>query len=667
MSVLPAEGLTFSVSIASSNAAIGALRVLGFHGSESLSAGLHLFVELATVTAGTADVIDLAQLLDETVTLTLKRGANGRPLTGTVAAAWHTGCHPDQRQTYRIELESPLARLGRNRRTRVFRKKSVPQLIDELLGPAQIACDKLLAGAYKPLEHCMQYEESDLDFLNRLLEGEGICHFLLHRDGEAKVVFTDRADGFPAPAGPLAVHLHDAGDVPGHAGALKSLTRSAHAVAKDVRVRDYDAKHPTTPLEEPATVKAQGAGIWGSRDELVAQRLADSETNKRYAGVRAQEIAVRRVVCQGGGDAEMLRAGHMMLVRGHPAGGYDGEYLLLSVHHRWSSKAGITGQGYRNSFTAVPKASLPWRPPRATPRPVIPGMLHGTVSGTAGDHDGLEIDGAYRVKVLMQETDAERVVRMAQPYAGPDQGIHFPLPPDTEVLLAHVNGDPDRPVIAAAIPNVETPSPVTEANKTQCVIRSASGNQLHFEDADDHQEVHLTAVRDLIVEVAHDRTETVRGKYDLNVAKTLAATVDDRADLTVKKGFGVKVTEELTVEVGKDSTLTLKGALTQTVAKDMELSVTGARSDKVKKDLELSVDGARSDTVKKAMTLNVTDGLTGKAKKITLTADDGIELKTGQASIVLKPSGEITIKGSNILVQGSGKIALKAPQVKGNG
>src|SRR5690606_9481034 len=99
-------------------------------------------------------------------------------------------------------------------------------------------------------------------------------------------------------------------------------------------------------------------------------------------------------------------------------------------------------------------------PTRSTPVPRIPGLVTAKVKAAAGHQDDKSLDGAYRINILYEAQAKDRIIRMAQPYAGPAQGMHFPLVQDTEVVLAHINGHPDRPIIAGALPNVENPSPV---------------------------------------------------------------------------------------------------------------------------------------------------------------------------------------------------------------
>ena len=173
----------------------------------------------------------------------------------------------------------------------------------------------------------------------------------------------------------------------------------------------------------------------------------------------------------------------------------DGARLLVvSVQHAVTQAVGLSQGGgdetYANRFTAI-DADLGWRPPRKTPRPRIFGITTGVVvdeQGTeAGELAKIDPEGRYLVRLLFDaagsgERRASRPIRMAQPLAGPGYGVHFPLRPGTEVVIAFVDGDPDRPIVVGSVPNQITPSPVVRANSVESRIKTESGIVIQFTD-----------------------------------------------------------------------------------------------------------------------------------------------------------------------------------------
>ena len=131
---------------------------------------------------------------------------------------------------------------------------------------------------------------------------------------------------------------------------------------------------------------------------------------------------------------------------------------------------------------------MPYRPPRVTPKPRITGVVHGIIDGeSAGTAAPIDDRGCYKV-VLPYDTVAEkggkatRWIRMAQSFGGPTYGIHFPLHIGVEVMIVHLDGDPDRPVIAGVLPNPRTASPASKQNATQSVIRTRAAVHIEIED-----------------------------------------------------------------------------------------------------------------------------------------------------------------------------------------
>ena len=153
---------------------------------------------------------------------------------------------------------------------------------------------------------------------------------------------------------------------------------------------------------------------------------------------------------------------------------------------------------YENAFTCI-KADTQWRPELLTPWPSIHGVIHATIDAAAsGEYAELDDQGRYKVKLPFDLSDvkdgkASRYIRMAQPYSGPGMGMHFPLHKGTEVLLIHIDGDPDRPIIVASIPNPDTESPVAGKNQTQCAIHTGGGNKIVIEDSAGGQRIALSS------------------------------------------------------------------------------------------------------------------------------------------------------------------------------
>jgi type VI secretion system secreted protein VgrG len=189
-----------------------------------------------------------------------------------------------------------------------------------------------------------------------------------------------------------------------------------------------------------------------------------------------------------------LTAGAVRKLSGHPLLG-DLELLIVEVEHEadfGDADATPSGaRGYTNRFRAV-SAAVPYRPARVTPRPRIHGLVTGMIAlgahGAVGGRAQLDDDGRYVVQLHFDtvvhegEEKASHPIRMAQPFAGPNHGMHFPLRPGAEVVIAFLDGDPDRPIIVGSVPNAMAPSATTSANSHQNRIQSATGIVFQFSE-----------------------------------------------------------------------------------------------------------------------------------------------------------------------------------------
>ena len=337
---------------------------------------------------------------------------------------------------------------------------------------------------YPEREMTVQYRETDLAFLSRLCEHWGVYYFFDHT-AEQRVIFADSRDGYlPLPGDDASVGYHERGDDQGiYALDLVRRIIPAHYVC-----RDYNDQTPALELQQETNLdEGFGGGVieYGSD-----YRTADQ--GERIVTVRSQERLATERVFRGKSVDPRFAPGFVFELGGHPR--HDGGFLLTEVVHRavqpvegWGADE---GKQYENDFTAIPSART-YRPPRVTPIPRVHGLVSGIVETEQGALEKfakIDDQGRYTVRFLFDtagpgERKASCPVRMMQPLAGPNYGVHFPLKPGTEVTLAFLDGNLDRPVITGAVPNPITPTPVSSPVSTKSRIKTRSGIVIEFEDA----------------------------------------------------------------------------------------------------------------------------------------------------------------------------------------
>ena len=396
--------------------------------------------------------------------------------------------------TYRLVLVPTLFLAAQTRRCRVFQDVSVPEIVARVLDALGLVSGHSyqvsLVGSYPKREYVVQYEETDLAFMSRLLEDEGIT-FRIDPGGDTDtVVLSDTNDGMRDAPWLRDVHaFHGLGAT--DRNTLSAITHKRSVVPQVVFFVDYDWRKPSLDLETELEVDPGGRGLVSTS----AQHYRDAGYGQRLAVVRAQELLVERDVYRGRSTIDGLTAGDRFTLQGHQDADLDGQYLVLESRWHYEQSfldarpgtAPAASQRAENEFVAI-RTSVAYRPARTTPKPRIDGLLYATVDGPElGTPAPIDEQGRYKI-VLPFDLDAQvgghasRWIRMAQPLSGPGFGVHFPLREGAEVVLSHVLGDPDRPIIVGAVPNPQTPSPVTRDNATQSLIRTSSGIHMEFED-----------------------------------------------------------------------------------------------------------------------------------------------------------------------------------------
>ncbi len=363
---------------------------------------------------------------------------------------------------------------------------------------------KAKADDYVEREYVVQYLESDLNFIQRWCEHEGISYYFLQEGGSpeegeiGKVVFADKNDHFPTIVGQSTIPFVSLGSGDSK---VRPWTEPESALAFSLQQKVHPAKvvlkeynWQTTSVDLRVETEVDSQAAFATFYEYGDHYKNQSE-GKKLAEVRAQEIKCRKKIFSGISSAKALRAGYKFTLSKHPRSDFNQEYLLTEVRHYGSQAieyvGGLSGAPtYYNEFTAL-QTTTPFRPERITPKPRVHGIYSGKIDGAddGTNHAQLDDQGRYKVKIPFdlsanQSGTASRWIRMGQPFGGKGRGMHAPLPKGTEVGLIHANGDPDRPVIAFCLPNPETPSMVTGANQNQQVIQSGSGNKIVINDGD---------------------------------------------------------------------------------------------------------------------------------------------------------------------------------------
>jgi len=511
--------------------------VLSYRGTEAISQPFRYEIALSSVDP---EVLFDA-VMNQPAVLTTRRGGEQAPVHGIVVDFREEGPSAARdRYRYRAVLAPRLWLLSLHYQSRIFQEQTVEEILTEVFDAAGLPRTGVrveLSESYAPREYCVQYQETDLAFVQRLLEYEGIRFFFEHDGQEEVLVLTDAPDAGPSIPGPATIGFSsDQGLVPDDESIYRFAGRE-RVVTGSVVLKDYNYRTPETELEVESQLNDSMPGL---RYEY-GSHFADANTGQRLARVRNEEIECQRRVLQGESDCAGLRPGYVFTLTGHYRGDADGDYLVTHVEHHGThagsefefagngrrgrsdggggagmeprrggegsggeagsgSDAGAGGAAsdviYRNAFTCIP-AGVPYRPPRTTPVPQVPGLMTARTESGGGDYAYVDEEGRYRLRMDFDrrsatgQGEATLPIRKGQIHTGPNHGVHFGEHADTEMVWACLNGDPDRPIALSSVSNPSQKSPVVSGNKAENVIRTRSGNQIVLDDTIDKAKIRL--------------------------------------------------------------------------------------------------------------------------------------------------------------------------------
>lgn len=383
-----------------------------------------------------------------------------------------------------------------SRTSRVFQDTTVPDMVRAILENYGMKDGehfdiRVNRSAKSPKrEYVVQYQESDWDFIQRWLEHEGFFYWFQHGEKTEKLVIADENSDATAIDDPDVISYRERNNLStGGSATIWDWQLLQRRIPARVALLDYNYRQPGTALFVSEAVDEQRG--FGSAF-FYGDHFKDADTGKAVAKLRAERYLAERRTYSGTSDCSRFRVGHTFELENHHDGAHDGKYLITAIEHRvgfpvYGGVATAGAERYFARFEAIP-LEVAYRPARRTPWPRIHGVVHATIDADgAGDYAQIDDQGRYKVRMPFdvagkKGAKSSRWIRMAQPYAGPGYGSHHPLHKGTEVLVAHVDGDPDRPVVLSAVPNPRTASTVTSSNASQSVTQTASGIRIEMED-----------------------------------------------------------------------------------------------------------------------------------------------------------------------------------------
>ncbi len=465
-----------------------AFGVVNFKGSEGFSTCYQFEIMLVA----TDPEIDLTAVLQQPATFTILRDDGDIPFHGILSQFQQLHA-VDKFVFYQAILVPKLWWLSLTHHNQIFLDKTVPQILEAVLkdgGLTGFDFELKLQNSYPSWEFICQYRESHLNFVSRWMEREGMYYYFEQTTAGEKVIITDTNLAHTAmPEGQTMYYSPPSGlDEKRREEVIHAFICKQNLLPGKLHVQDYNYRTPSVNLSAQAPVSAQGRG----EVHIYGEHFRTLQEGSGLAKIRVQELQSQEKHFYGESTIPYLRPGYRFDLDRHYRDSFNQPYLTIEISHE-GSQTGFLVSGiqktlsetekrtyYRNNFVTIP-GDVQYRHPKKTVKPTFNGTINARIDAYgSGEYAQLDEYGRYKVVLPFdlsgrRDGKASHWMRMAQPYAGENQGMHFPLHKHTEVLLTFIEGDPDRPIIASAIPNPESPSPVSGETQMKSFIKSGRG------------------------------------------------------------------------------------------------------------------------------------------------------------------------------------------------
>ena len=585
--------------------------------------------------------IDPDRLLGQNMTVRLDLpNEDTRYFNGFVSRFLHTGMmevaaggRDLEYAAYRATLRPWLWFLTRTADCRIFQEKTVPEIVKQIFRERGFTdFEEALYGSFRKWTYCVQYRETDFNFVSRLMEQEGIYYYFAHENGHHKLVLCNDAGSHRPAAGYARIPYYP----PAHSERRERDHIYEWAFGREVQpgsyaLNDFDFERPRANLRTKSRVPRRHALADFEMYDYPGEytQNGDGET---YARIRIEELQAQHEVAYGAGNARGLRVGALFTLEHPPRDDQEREYLLVGATHQLRSDEYESTRGqlaaeevYSCRFSAI-ESRQPYRAPRVTPKPVIQGPQTAIVVGKAGEE--IWPDKYGRVKVQFHwdrygrsDENSSCWVRVAQLWAGKRWGAMYIPRIGQEVIVEFLEGDPDQPIITGRVYNGDAMPPYElPGNASMSTLKSNSTkggggfNEIRFEDKKGSEQVFVHGQKDLDVRIGNDRREWIGKDRHLIVKNDRIEKVEGGVHLTV----GIDHFEETGVA----------------------WSVDAGKSIDAKAGTTVALEGGTAVHVKGGTTVVVEAG-------VQLT------LKAGGSFVVIDPTG-VTIQGAMVMINSGG-------------
>lgn len=612
--------------------------------------------------------LDADDFLGQTLCIAFEtRGQNLRYFDGVIVEMEQASMAAGGRCAYRLELKSWTWLLGKNQEFRVYQNKTVNTIVAEVIarhGHSAVRFSDRTQGVKRVWDYLVQFGESDLHFVRRILEQEGIYFFFEHAKNQHTLVLVDSASAHstypdysslaydPAvPGGRLASE-----EMIARMSLRKSIEPLRHAHS------DYNFKTPSTSLLVKSQGRAEGYNAAYEVFDYPGE-FDNAGEGAHYSQLRCEESQSRQQVFHASTSARGVCNGHLISTVCKDNAAFSKSLLitrtLVNIHEAEPEASSGTQSTFDCQFQGI-EASQPFRPERKSRKPHVKGPLPALVVGPEGRE--IHTDEFGRIKIQFywdrygqRDENSSCWVRVASPVAGKGWGFIAIPRIGQEVVVSFEDGDPDRPLVTGVAYNAEqqVPYPLPD-HKTVSGWRSHSSekgspsnfNELRFEDKLGSEYVWFQAEKDYLSLIKNDSHEEIRNNSHRLIHGKLIEEIKQDVSRTVLGKLSQQIEQALHLTVNDDLLAKVQGLLGVINEGQIAVSTTGQCSIKSNGSTDLQADGNLSLSTSAQCNLKA-------GSSLKLSAGSSLSLNVGASSIVISASG-IVFNGPSISVNGGG-------------
>lgn len=649
------------------------LKVMRFEGKEAMSELFYFQLEVAMEEVEP----DFEAILGKPSMLTIEGDEGTRYVSG-ILSKFEQSSEPTRLTQYRAELVPKIWLLGLHHKSRIFQEMTVRDIIQKVLTDDSIPASEFefkLQGSYDAREYCVQYRESDLAFISRLMEEEGIYYWFNHSKSKCVLTMVDAKSVHAPIDGDSKLYFHSAtGQEPDYEHIIKF--RYAQAVRPgEVMLRDFDFKKPKLDLTAKDTAdRDTDLQIYDYPGEYT-----ELGTGATLSKIRLQEAQTPRKVAEGKSNCKRLLPGFKFTMLEHQRSDLNQEYLLAKVLHfgtqiqALKETAGTTtANEYRAEFSCIP-SSVQFRPARVTPRPLISGSQTAMVTGPSGEE--IYPDEHGRVKVQFhwdregkKNEKSSCYIRVGQTWAGPSWGAIIIPRIGQEVIVQFLEGNPDCPIITGTVYNGANRPPFgLPGGKSQAGFKSNSTlggggyNEFILDDTKGTELIRVHGQYDMDTKIEHDLREHVLNNRSRDVTNNETIQIGVDQTYSIGNNQSGKVGVDKTIKVGNNHTETIGVNKSMTVGANHTESIGANMTINVGGNLAETVAAAYVETVGAAMTLTIGSALTESVgAALALTVGGAMSSQVASSCSEVIGGSKTTAVASNVnqAVGGSMKVGV---------